>query len=72
MSDYDYKRTLVRYLGRSFRGMNEKIENADFDLINAILTYHIRCDRHCGGHWEDMVKEGVFLRLLERLEEIRE
>ena len=58
----------MSYIGRSFETMNEKIENADFDLIKAILTYNIRCERHCGGDWEDMVKEGVVLRMLERLE----
>ena len=72
LMDYEYERTLVRYIGRSFETMTEKIENADFELINAILTYHIRCDRFCNGHLVDMVKEGVLLRLVERLVEIRE
>ena len=69
--DYEYERTLVRHLGRSHKDMNEKIDDADFDLINAILTYHIRCDRFCNGHLGDMVKEGVLLRLVERLVELR-
>ena len=68
--DYEYERTLDRYLGRSHKDMNEKIESADFDLINAMLTYHIRAERFCDGHWEEMVREDVFLRLLERLVEI--
>lgn len=43
--DYEYERTLEKYLGRSFSDINGKIENADFDLTKAILTYHIRCER---------------------------
>ncbi|RXI96231.1 hypothetical protein DS745_21045 [Anaerobacillus alkaliphilus] len=46
------------------------IETADFNLLRAILTYYVRADRFCDGAWEGAVEEKVFLRILERLNEL--
>jgi len=68
--DYNYDNTIEKYLGREKRTMNENIEKAEIDLVKAILTYHLRAEHFGDGNWEESIKDGVFLRLLERLEVI--
>lgn len=44
---------------------------ADIHQIKAMLTWCVRGERFCGGHWEAMIEEGHIRRLLERLVELR-
>lgn len=46
------------------------IETADLELLKAILTGYIRQDRFIWGLWEYAVREKVFLRILNRFNEI--
>jgi hypothetical protein len=46
------------------------IPTADFDLLRAILTFYVRSERFSDGAWANSAKEGVFLRILNRLKEL--
>jgi hypothetical protein len=37
-----------------------------------MLTYCVRGERFGGGHWEEMLVSGVVVKLLRRLEQLRE
>ena len=43
---------------------------ADLPQIRTMLTYCVRGERFCDGHWGEMVEGGHVRRLLERLKEI--
>jgi len=45
------------------------IENADFRLLRAILTYYVRQERFQEGLWLGAVQDGSFLKILNRLHE---
>ena len=47
--------------------MISAIDNADFELIKAILTGFIRQERFCDGLWASAVENKVFLKVLQRL-----
>ncbi|MCM3694594.1 DUF6508 domain-containing protein [Neobacillus niacini] len=46
------------------------VPTADFELLRAILTYYVRSERFSDGAWANSAKEGVFLRILNRLKEL--
>lgn len=46
------------------------IENADLDQLKTILTFCVRGERFCDGHWGSMIRQGVVQRLLVRLVEL--
>jgi len=48
----------------------ERIRNASLDEVRAMLTFCVRGERFCDGHWGQMIEEGHIRRLLERLIEI--
>jgi len=45
------------------------IENADFRLLRAILTYYVRQERFQEGLWLVAVHDGCFLKILNKLHE---
>lgn len=47
------------------------IEQADLDEIKTMLTFCVRGERFCDGHWEAVLKNGRIQALLRRLEVIR-
>jgi hypothetical protein len=47
------------------------VSKADLDTIKTLLTFCVRGERFCDGHWGAMIEEGRVRRLLERLAEIR-
>ena len=49
----------------------EKVESADTETIQKLLTTHARADRFCEGHLASMFENGHILDLLRRLREIR-
>lgn len=48
----------------------ELIASADLARIRTMLTYCVRGERFCDGHWDEMIANGHIERLLQRLEEI--
>jgi hypothetical protein len=47
------------------------IRRATLDQIKTMLTYCVRGERFCDGHWGAMIEQGVIRVLLERLGEIQ-
>lgn len=54
----------------SDRDYTAAIPTADFELLRAILTFYVRQERFCDGAWANSAKEGMFLRILNRLKEL--
>jgi hypothetical protein len=46
------------------------VRNASLDQVRTMLTFCVRGERFCDGHWGVMIREGHIRRLLERLNEI--
>ena len=46
------------------------IEQADLDFLRKLVTAHIRLGRYLGGHLEELLQNGYFVRVLERLKEL--
>ena len=44
---------------------------ATIDQIKTMLTFCVRGERFCDGHWGAMIEEGYVRRLLSRLQELR-
>ncbi|MCS6885523.1 MAG: DUF6508 domain-containing protein [Acidobacteriota bacterium] len=47
-----------------------QVKAADIMQIKTMLTYCVRGERFCDGHWGRMIQEGYVRRLLERLMEL--
>ncbi len=47
------------------------IDNADFELLRAILTMYVRQERFIDGLWAGAVEDKVFLKILKRLQELQ-
>lgn len=48
------------------------IERANVSDIRSMLTYCVRGERFCDGHWEAMLRSGRITKLLRRLQELRD
>jgi len=48
------------------------LERATLQEIKTVLTFCVRGERFCDGHWGAMIREGVVQRLLARLAVIEE
>jgi len=48
----------------------DAVKSADLDQIKTMLTYCVRGERFCTGHWGAMIEKGYVRRLLERLAEL--
>ncbi len=48
----------------------EAVQTADLAQIKAMLTFCVRGERFCDGHWGSMIRNGHVRRLLQRLAEI--
>jgi len=55
--------------GRLLEG-EQRVRRAGVDEIRTMLTYCVRGERFCDGHWGAMIAEGHVRRLLERLAEV--
>jgi hypothetical protein len=51
---------------------NELIEQANLEQIKTMLTFCVRGERFCDGHWLALLKEGKIVALLNRLKVIRD
>jgi len=50
-------------------GDEDIVKAADLDQIKTMLTYCVRGERFCDGHWGVMIEGGYVRRLLQRLAE---
>jgi len=66
--DHDYHPTTA---GRMLED-HELVASADLDQIRTMLTYCLRGERFCDGHWEAVIKAGHIERLLRRVGELRD
>lgn len=48
----------------------ELVISASLDQIRTMLTFCVRGERFCDGHWDAMIEQGHIRRLLKRLMEI--
>ncbi|MDQ7029511.1 MAG: DUF6508 domain-containing protein [Ardenticatenia bacterium] len=48
------------------------IAEASLDHIKTMLTYCVRGERFCDGHWDEMLRSGKVVQLLRGLEQLRE
>jgi hypothetical protein len=66
-SDFRYD---PRTAGRSLES-EESIANASVAEIRTLLTYCVRGERFCDGHWGAVIQSGKIRLILNRLEQIR-
>lgn len=48
------------------------ISSASFPQLKSMLTFCVRGERFCDGHWAAMIEEGHIGRLLDRLQVLRQ
>ncbi|MDG6251257.1 DUF6508 domain-containing protein [Methanocalculus sp.] len=48
----------------------ERMANADLPTLRRILTLHVRKERFCAGHLEEMFESGHIVAVLRRLQDI--
>jgi hypothetical protein len=65
-SDYEYNPEEARRMLED----EEAVKTADLDQIKTMLTYCVRGERFCDGHWGTMIESGYIRQLLQRLTEI--
>ena len=65
-SDYDYLPAKAARLIAD----PEFIRTADLEGIKTLLTYCVRGERFCDGHWETLLTTGSLVRILKRLEHL--
>ena len=66
-SDYDYH---PEEAGRMLEN-HDLVKSASFSQIKTMMTYCVRGERFCSGHWAAMIEQGHIRRLLERLLELQ-
>ena len=67
-SDFGYNPSQA---GAMLQDLNQ-IRNADLETIKTMLTFCVRGERFCDGHWIAMLEEGIIVAILERLVELRD
>lgn len=55
-----------------YSASDEKLSKADLKDIRRLLTTIVRQDRFCEGLLEEVIENGLMLKILKRLKEIRE
>jgi hypothetical protein len=65
--DYEYKPEIAGKMVAS----DEAIASASLAEIKTMLTYCVRGERFCDGHWGVMVRKGRIGAILRRLKELR-
>jgi Family of unknown function (DUF6508) len=66
-SDFEYDLSTAGDLVRS----DEAIASASLAQIKTMLTFCVRGERFCDGHWEAMIQEGRIGAILRRLQQLR-
>lgn len=67
-TDFDYVSKDVSAL---VDASEDRIKTADLETAKSILTWCIRGERFCEGHWGVVIGSGIVRRVLERLLELR-
>ena len=49
----------------------KSIETADLTQIKQMLTYCVRGEKFCSGHWSTVIKKGYLARLIQRLDKLQ-
>jgi hypothetical protein len=65
-ADYDYDPSEARRLLED----EQAIAQADVSEIKTMLTYCVRGERFCPGHWGEMIRSGAVTAILRRLAEL--
>ena len=65
-TDYDY----LSESSRQILDNENVIKTADLDQIKTALTFCVRGERFCTGHWNSVIENGYVRRLLQRLAEL--
>ena len=65
-TDYDY---LSASAGQTLDD-EDAVKTADLDQIKAMLTFCVRGERFCTGHWNAVIENGYIRLVLERLAEL--
>lgn len=63
------------YMNSSAPAMAEDkgfIASAGMDDLRTLLTWAVRGERFCDGHWESLIESGTIRAILERLRDLRE
>ncbi len=66
-SDYEYE---PKRSGEMLED-DEAIRTADLQQLKSMLTYCVRGERFCDGHWGSLLRSGRIVALLRRLAELR-
>ncbi len=66
--DFDYQTKNVREMLDS----PEAIAHADLEQMKSMLTYCVRGERFCTGHWLALIQSGAITSLLRRLKVLRD
>ncbi len=64
--DYDYRPDVAGHMLAD----PEVVKTADLAQLKTMLTYCVRGERFCDGHWGAMIEQGHIERLLRRLAEL--
>ena len=67
-ADYDYDPASTGLLIQD----DAAVSSASMAEIRSMLTFCVRGERFCDGHWEAMIREGRISALLRRLLELRD
>jgi len=52
-------------------GDADAVAAASLDQVRTMLTYCVRGERFCDGHWAALIQNGKLTRLLQRLQQLR-
>ena len=66
-ADYDYHAEEAAQMLKN----EDTVKTADLNRIKTMLTFCVRGERFCDGHWDTMIQEGHVFRLLQRLTELQ-
>ncbi|MFO7635685.1 MAG: DUF6508 domain-containing protein, partial [Clostridia bacterium] len=69
--DY-YMDYLDQHMGNYGYSFQTAVEQGDYELLRAVLTYLIRQERFRSGVWATAIDERLFLTILKRLEDMNE
>lgn len=59
------------YRGKELTDSDDQFATASLEEIHKLIIAHVRVDRFAEGHFDDMVENGFFARVLKRLEALR-
>lgn len=68
--DKAYLETMQSYSINTSEELGNALDDADYRLSIALLTYYVRQERFCDGLWAKAIENKIFLRLIKRLLEL--